>query len=125
MKAGGEGNGRGWDGSMASPTQWTWVWVCSESSWCTNKPGVWNVGQWSPWNHKESDTTEWAELNLGKYAQDKEIKNYKTFLIGMKEDVNKLRKILCYWIGRLTIGKFCPIFINTFSITSIIFPADF
>ena len=32
---------------------------------------------WSPWGHKESDTTEWAELNLGKYAQDKEIKKKK------------------------------------------------
>ena len=27
LKAGGEGDGRGWDGWMASPTQWTWVWV--------------------------------------------------------------------------------------------------
>ena len=25
MKAGGEGNDRGWDGWIASPTQWTWV----------------------------------------------------------------------------------------------------
>ena len=29
----GEGDGRGWDGWMASPTQWTWVWVSSRS-WC-------------------------------------------------------------------------------------------
>ena len=27
LKAGGEGDDRGWDGWMASPTQWTWVWV--------------------------------------------------------------------------------------------------
>ena len=27
--AGGEGDDRGWDGWMASPTQWTWVWVNS------------------------------------------------------------------------------------------------
>ena len=26
LKAGGEGDGRGWDGWMASPTQWTWIW---------------------------------------------------------------------------------------------------
>ena len=26
-------NGRGWDGWMASLTQWTWVWVNSESWW--------------------------------------------------------------------------------------------
>ena len=27
LKAGGEGEDRGWDGWMASPTQWTWIWV--------------------------------------------------------------------------------------------------
>ena len=31
---------RGWDGWMASPTQWTWVWVSSGSWWLTGKPGV-------------------------------------------------------------------------------------
>ena len=29
-----------WDGWMASPTQWTWVWVSSGSWWWTGKPGV-------------------------------------------------------------------------------------
>ena len=40
LKAGGEGDGRGWDGWMASPTRWTWVWASSESWWWTGKPGV-------------------------------------------------------------------------------------
>ena len=31
---------RGWDGWMASPTQWTWVWVDSGSWWWTGRPGV-------------------------------------------------------------------------------------
>ena len=35
-----EGNDRGWDGWMASPTQWTWVWVNSRSWWWTGSPGV-------------------------------------------------------------------------------------
>ena len=35
-----EGNGRGWDGWMASPTQWTWVWASYGSWWWTRKPGV-------------------------------------------------------------------------------------
>jgi len=29
LKAGGEGDSRGWDGEIASPTQWTWVWANS------------------------------------------------------------------------------------------------
>ena len=39
LGAGGEGD-RGWDGWMASPTQWTWVWVNSGSWWWTGRPGV-------------------------------------------------------------------------------------
>ena len=31
---------RGWDGWMAPPTQWTWVWVDSRSWWWTGRPGV-------------------------------------------------------------------------------------
>ena len=38
--AGGEGDGRGWDGWMASLTQWTWVWVNSGSLWWTGGAGV-------------------------------------------------------------------------------------
>ena len=40
LGAGGEGDDRGWDGWMASPTQWTWVWVDSRSWWWTGRPGV-------------------------------------------------------------------------------------
>ena len=40
LRAGGEGGDRGWDGWMASPTQWTWVWVNSRSWWWTGRPGV-------------------------------------------------------------------------------------
>ena len=35
-----EGDDRGWDGWMASPTQWTWVWVNFGSWWWTGRPGV-------------------------------------------------------------------------------------
>ena len=40
LKAGGEGDDRGWDSCMASLIQWTWVWVSSRSWWWTGKPGV-------------------------------------------------------------------------------------
>ena len=50
LKAGGEGDNRGWNGWMALPTQWTlpiqwtlptqWVWVNSRSGWWTGRPGV-------------------------------------------------------------------------------------
>ena len=40
LKAGGEGDDRGWDDWMASPTRWTWVWVNFRSWWWTGRPGV-------------------------------------------------------------------------------------
>ena len=40
LKAGGKGDDRGWDGWMASQTQWMWVWASSRSWWWTGKPGV-------------------------------------------------------------------------------------
>ena len=54
LKVGGEGDDRGWDGWMASPTQWTWVWVDSGSWWWTGRPGV-----LQSWGCKESNITEW------------------------------------------------------------------
>ena len=59
LKAGGEGVNRGWDGWMASPTQWTWVWVGSGSWWW-----IGSLACCSPWDCKESDMTEllnWTE----------------------------------------------------------------
>ena len=35
-----KGMDRGWDGWMASPTQWTWVWVNFGSWWYTGRPGM-------------------------------------------------------------------------------------
>ena len=40
LRAGGEGDNRGWDGWMASPTQRTWVCVDTGSWWWTGRPGV-------------------------------------------------------------------------------------
>ena len=40
LRAGGEGDNRGWDGWMASPTQWTLVWINSGSWRWTGRPDV-------------------------------------------------------------------------------------
>ena len=49
LRAGGEGDDRGWDGRMASLTQWMWVWVNSRRCWRS-------LVCCSPWGHKEPDT---------------------------------------------------------------------
>ena len=61
LKAG-EGGDKGWDGWMASPTQWTWVWADSGRWWRSGRPGVlqlmglqrvrhgdWTTGQERAW----------------------------------------------------------------------------
>ena len=40
LRAGGEGDDRGWDGWMASLMWWTWVWVSFGSWWWTGRPGM-------------------------------------------------------------------------------------
>ena len=39
-KAWGEADDREWDGWIASPTQWLWVWANCRSWWWTGRPGV-------------------------------------------------------------------------------------
>ena len=40
LKAGGEGDNRGWDSWVAPPTQWTWVWASSGRCWRTGNSGM-------------------------------------------------------------------------------------
>ena len=60
LKAGGEGDDRGWDDWMASLTQWTWVLA---SSVVGDGPG--GLACCSPWSCKESDMTEQLNWTLG------------------------------------------------------------
>ena len=62
LRAGGEGDDRGWDGWMASPTQWTWVWVNSRSWWWTGRPHVlWFMGSQRV-GHDWATELNWTEL---------------------------------------------------------------
>ena len=61
LKTGEELDDRGWDGWMASPNQWTWVWASSSGWWWTGKPGMLQSR-----GSKQSDMTEqlnWTEWN--------------------------------------------------------------
>ena len=58
LKAEVEGGDRGWDGWMASSTQWTWV-----RANFRRYEGQGNLACYSPWGQKESDMTEWLNNN--------------------------------------------------------------
>ena len=63
LKAGGEGDNRGWDGWMASPTQWTWVWVNSGSWWWTGRLGMLQFMELQRVRHDWVTELNWTELN--------------------------------------------------------------
>ena len=114
LKVGREGDDRVWDGWMASPTQWTWVWASSGSWWWTE-----SLACCSPWGCKESYMTEqlnWTELKqsinsvqslskfwwiffLQKYAILEFIWNHKRLKITKADLVNNQAE-----------GIICPVF---------------
>ena len=61
LKAGGEGDNRGWDGWMASLTRWKRVWASSRSCWWTGKPGVLlSMGLHRTEDNWENELTDWG-----------------------------------------------------------------
>ena len=54
-----EWDDRGWEHWMASPTQWTWVWVICGNWWWTGRPGMLQSMGSQKVRH------DWAELNIG------------------------------------------------------------
>ena len=62
----------GWDGWMASPTRWAWVWVNSGSWWWTGRPGMLRfMGVQRVGHDWETDLTDWlttAECRASHHA---------------------------------------------------------
>ena len=59
LKAGGEGDNRGWNCWMVSLTRWMWVWVNSRSLWWTGRSGVLQ----SMGSQSQTRQSNWTELN--------------------------------------------------------------
>ena len=92
LKAGGEGNNRGWDGWVVSSTPWTWDWVSSRS-WCwTGKPGVLqSMGLQRVAHDWLTDWTELIALNRKKIR----IQNYfsSMILIWFLKDIHRYSQL--------------------------------
>ena len=64
---------RGWDGWMAWPTRWTWVWVNSGSWWWTGRPAIlWFMGSQRV-RHNWAPKLNWITLVLFKMCYNKHI----------------------------------------------------
>ena len=61
LGTGGEGDDRGWDGWMASPTRWTWVWVDFGSWWWTGRPGMLRFMGSQRVGHDRATELNWTE----------------------------------------------------------------
>ena len=64
MKAGGEGDNRGWVNWMASQTQWTWVWVNSGRWWWTGRLGMLQFMGLQRVGHDWATELNWTELKI-------------------------------------------------------------
>ena len=64
LRAGGGGDDRGWDGWMASLTQWTWVWVNSRNYWWTGRPGMLQFMGSQRVGHDWVTELNWTELKI-------------------------------------------------------------
>ena len=90
LGAGGEGDDRGWDGCMASPTRWTWVWMNSGSWWQTGRPcvlrfmGLQRVRQ--DWATELKWTTDFLTVRFVKGGS--EVSPIKNFEIKVSSDLS-------------------------------------
>ena len=97
LRAGGEWDDRGWDGWMASPTQWTYggglqVLVMDWEDWCAVLHGVTKNWTW---------LSDWTEKETKELYTD----NYKTLMKEIKDDIKRWRDIPCFLSGRVNVVK--------------------
>ena len=82
LRAGGEGDDRGWDGWMASPTQWIWIWMHSGSWWWAGRPGMLQFMGSQRVGHDWATELNWTDVPtvmLKKLKLNGSTKTYKTF----------------------------------------------
>ena len=64
LKAGGEGDNRGWNGWLASPTRWTWVWASSRSWLWSGRPGMLQSMESQTVWHYQATELNWTDRRL-------------------------------------------------------------
>ena len=86
LKTGGEGDHRGWDGWMASPTWWTWVWVNSKSWWWTGRPGMLQSMGLQRVRHDWAAELNWRQIGCRKIQTEKDNEKLSLDCIKMSQE---------------------------------------
>ena len=97
---------QGWDGWMASPTQWTWVWVSSGSWWWTGKPGMLQSMGSQRLGHGWMTELNWRENwqileTMPSTRLAKAIYLFQGGIIKKKEESSKEAVLLETWLYRI------------------------
>ena len=99
LKVGGEGEDRGRDGWMASPTRWTWVWASSRRWWWTGGPVMLRSNEVrKSWTR----LSDWTELKAIKSTKSMAELKKHTPGWASRSDVQNPH---CRWSSR---GACCP-----------------
>ena len=90
LKVGGEGDDRGWDDWMLSPTRWTWVWASSRSWWRTGKPGVLQfMGSQS-----QTRLGDWTELNWNEIIHKKYLVECLRYFASAQRNIRNINPVI-------------------------------
>ena len=95
LRAGGEGDDQGWDGWMASPTQWTWVWVNSRSWWWIGGPGMLQSMGSQRVRHDWVTELNWTEVRNHHFFKNMSVRSVESYFL-RPHGLNPAR-LCCLW----------------------------
>ena len=101
LRAEGEGDDRGWDGWMASPTRWTWVWVNSRCWWWRGRPGVLQFMGSQRVGHDWATELNWPDTCIRKY-------NVSTFRLYYSKIWQRMVYSICQLVYPLLQNSYIP-----------------
>ena len=78
---------QGWDGWLASLTQWIWIWVSSRSWWWTGRPSVLQSMGSQRVRHDWETELNWSHImHYSLWSTPEIAKHYKSAILQLKRD---------------------------------------